>query len=49
MWQVPKMLGALRRDWCPRALIVSFKLETDDALLIRKARLAGQAGLQGSY
>ena len=30
------MLGALRREWCPRAMVVSFKLETDDALLIGK-------------
>ena len=35
--QVPKMLGALRQDWAPRAFVVSFKLETDDSILIAKA------------
>ena len=34
--QVPKMLGVLRRRWAPEALAVSFKLETDQALLIDK-------------
>ena len=34
--QVPKMLGALRRAWAPEAFIVSFKLETDEGLLISK-------------
>jgi len=37
---VPKMLGLLRREWCPRAYAVSFKLETDPALLLPKARRA---------
>ena len=36
----PKMLGELRRAWAPRALHVSFKLETDEALLLGKARAA---------
>ncbi len=36
--QVPKMLGVLRRQWAPEALTVSFKLETDEALLIDKVR-----------
>ena len=36
--QVPKMLGTLRREWCPEAMVVSFKLETDDKLLIGKVR-----------
>lgn len=35
--KVPKALGALKSRWCPRAMIVSFKLETDEALLIAKA------------
>ena len=30
------MLGSLRRDWAPQAYIVSFKLETDDAILLTK-------------
>jgi hypothetical protein len=38
--QVPKMLGTLRHEWCPQAMVVSFKLETDDALLIKKVRFA---------
>ena len=35
---VPKMLGALRRDWAPEMFNVSFKLETDEAILLKKAR-----------
>lgn len=35
---VPKMLGALKRDWASNAFCVSFKLETDEAILIDKAR-----------
>jgi len=34
---VPKCLGRLRSEWAPRAFCVSFKLETDAALLLRKA------------
>ena len=30
------MLGVLRRTWAPEAFIVSFKLETDEGLLITK-------------
>lgn len=30
------MLGSLRHDWAPEAFIVSFKLETDDGILIQK-------------
>ncbi|XP_065210316.1 uncharacterized protein Ppcs [Planococcus citri] len=37
---VPKMLQPLTSSWVPKAFIVSFKLETDDSLLIRKARYA---------
>ena len=37
---VPKMLGALRRDWAPDMFTVSFKLETDEAILLKKARSA---------
>lgn len=34
---VPKCLGMLRHAWAPNALHVSFKLETDEGLLLRKA------------
>ena len=34
--QVPKMLGTLRSTWAPEAFIVSFKLETDEQILISK-------------
>lgn len=34
---VPKMLGTLRSTWAPQAFIVSFKLETDEQILIKKA------------
>ena len=37
-WQVPKMLGTLHHDWCPRAMVVSFKLETEEHLLVKKVR-----------
>ncbi|XP_026330303.1 phosphopantothenate--cysteine ligase [Hyposmocoma kahamanoa] len=35
---VPKMLAPLCNLWVPEAYVVSFKLETDEALLIPKAR-----------
>ncbi len=38
----PKLLGAVR-DWAPRLFAVSFKLETDAAVLERKARAAAAA------
>ena len=34
---VPKMLGKLRSEWCPHATIVTFKLETDESILLSKA------------
>lgn len=34
---VPKLLGTLTREWAPNAFCTSFKLETDDSLLERKA------------
>ncbi|XKL61034.1 hypothetical protein PGB90_008091 [Kerria lacca] len=37
---VPKMLTPLTSIWVPKAFIVSFKLETDEKLLITKARNA---------
>ena len=33
---VPKMLGKLKSEWCPSALVVSFKLETDVRILESK-------------
>lgn len=38
--QVPKMLSALRSDWAPMAFCVSFKLETDINILLKKADMA---------
>ncbi|KAL5709208.1 phosphopantothenate--cysteine ligase (ATP) [Ranunculus cassubicifolius] len=35
--QVPKMLLVLRKDWAPMAFYVSFKLETDINILLKKA------------
>jgi hypothetical protein len=35
--QVPKMLGKLTRDWAPHSYVVSFKLETDESILFKKA------------
>jgi phosphopantothenate-cysteine ligase len=35
--QVPKVMGVLRTEWAPAALLVSFKLETDPAVLENKA------------
>ncbi|KAG0008691.1 hypothetical protein BGZ82_004501, partial [Podila clonocystis] len=40
MEQVPKILKPLVNDWTPNAFIVSFKLETDEALLPMKSRQA---------
>ncbi len=34
------MLGVLTRQWAPQAMVVSFKLETDQRILIDKARAA---------
>ncbi|KAG6434831.1 hypothetical protein SASPL_106475 [Salvia splendens] len=38
--QVPKMLLVLRRDWAPKAFCISFKLETDKNILLKKAGMA---------
>ncbi len=35
--QVPKLLGVLREVWAPEAFYVSFKLETDESILIESA------------
>jgi len=37
---VPKMLGELRKHWCPLAYVAAFKLETDAGLLASKAAAA---------
>ncbi|KIW07637.1 uncharacterized protein PV09_01581 [Verruconis gallopava] len=37
---VPKFLKALVDEWAPEAMIVSFKLETDPAILVDKAQYA---------
>lgn len=38
--QVPKFLSRLVDNWAPSAMIVSFKLETDSTILIKKATSA---------
>jgi hypothetical protein len=35
--QVPKKLGLLTKVWAPHSFVVSFKLETDEAILFHKA------------
>jgi phosphopantothenate-cysteine ligase len=40
MDQVPKVLRPMVQQWAPEGFIVSFKLETDEDLLIPKARAA---------
>ena len=35
------MLSDLRRQWAPEAFVVSFKLETDTGLLLKKVRGSG--------
>ena len=37
---VPKLIKLLKKTICPDAFIVSFKLETDDSLLLKKAKTA---------
>ncbi|KAI9114104.1 hypothetical protein K1719_014754 [Acacia pycnantha] len=38
--QVPKMLKVLREEWAPSAFCISFKLETDTNILLKKASTA---------
>ena len=40
------MLGALRQEWAPQAFVVSFKLETDEAILLSKVRSLAAGGPQ---
>ncbi|CAA6665100.1 unnamed protein product [Spirodela intermedia] len=37
---VPKMLSLLRKEWAPMAFCISFKLETDSDILLKKADMA---------
>jgi phosphopantothenate-cysteine ligase len=37
---VPKVLRPLVRHWCPNAFVISFKLETDESILLQKSRKA---------
>ncbi|KAI5075733.1 hypothetical protein GOP47_0009809 [Adiantum capillus-veneris] len=37
---VPKMIKVLRKQWAPSAFCVSFKLETDSTILMKKAKEA---------
>lgn len=43
--QVPKMLYCLRHAWAPSSFVVSFKLETDESILLEKVSLAWMLGL----
>lgn len=36
--KVPKILKPLVKEWAPLGFVVSFKLETDESLLLPKAR-----------
>jgi DNA / pantothenate metabolism flavoprotein len=38
--RVPKALGTLKSSWAPKAMIASFKLETDQMILLEKAKKA---------
>jgi phosphopantothenate-cysteine ligase len=38
----PKMLGVIKKEWCPEAMVVSFKLETDTDLLQSKMETAAR-------
>uniref|UniRef100_A0A3Q2PUM5 Phosphopantothenate--cysteine ligase n=2 Tax=Fundulus heteroclitus TaxID=8078 RepID=A0A3Q2PUM5_FUNHE len=40
MKMVPKLLSPLVKDWAPQAFVTSFKLETDSAILLDRARQA---------
>lgn len=40
LYPVPKVIPTLRKEWCPAAFVISFKLETDTSILQQKAVLA---------
>lgn len=42
LYPVPKVIPSLRKDWCPLAFVVSFKLETDITILRQKSVMAMQ-------
>ena len=37
LYPVPKVIPSLRKQWCPSAFVVSFKLETDSSILRQKS------------
>ena len=37
---VPKILRPLVKHWVPNAFVISFKLETDENILLEKSRIA---------
>ena len=43
------MLGKLTRSWAPRATVVSFKLETDNEVLLSKVGLEGLEIVYGRF
>jgi hypothetical protein len=42
LYPVPKTIPSLRKEWCPNAFVVSFKLETDASILRQKSVIALQ-------
>lgn len=36
LYNVPKLLKDITQKWCPDAMIISFKLETDEKILEKK-------------
>jgi phosphopantothenate-cysteine ligase len=40
LYPVPKCVGLVRQVWAPHAFCITFKLETDDTILVDKAKLA---------
>jgi phosphopantothenate-cysteine ligase len=40
LYPVPKIIPSLRKEWCPNAFVVSFKLETDPSILRQKSVIA---------
>lgn len=40
LYPVPKVIPTLRKEWCPNAFVISFKLETDSSILRQKATMA---------
>jgi len=40
LYPVPKCIGLIRHVWAPKAFCVSFKLETDEHILLEKAKSA---------